>query len=108
VPIFVYRCECGQHFERLTGRDAAAPPCPECGGATRKVPAAPSLGRGAGPAGPAPGPVPVPWRGVLSGGPEKMRREVEFRQRLEAKAVGGLRTPGSPDSAGSPGDRGPT
>jgi hypothetical protein len=26
-----------------------------------------------------------------------MKREVEFRDRLQAKAMGGLRTPGGPD-----------
>ena len=41
--------------------------------------------------------MPIPWQGVVSGGPEKMKREVEFRDRLQAKAVGGLRTPGGPD-----------
>jgi hypothetical protein len=41
-------------------------------------------------------------------GPEEMKREVEFRQRLEKTAVRGLRTPGGPnrrvlDSGGSAG-----
>jgi putative FmdB family regulatory protein len=105
LPIFVYRCDCGHRFERLVPRDADAPACPQCGGDTRKVPAGPSLARGAAvtparparPAGPA-GDVPIPWRGVVSGGPEKMRREVKFRQRLEAKARDTLITPGGPDS----------
>lgn len=118
MPIFVYRCDCGHRFERLVPRDADAPMCPECGGATRKVPAGPSLARGAGappvrPAGAGAGAdgVPIPWRGVVSGGPEKVRREVEFRQRLEKAAVSGLRTPGGPDrtvpdSGGSAGSAG--
>jgi putative FmdB family regulatory protein len=103
VPIFVYRCECGHRFERLVPRDADAPACPDCGGGTRKIPAGPSLRRGA--QAPASrtgrsggGEVPIPWRGVVSGGPEKLTREVEFRERLEAKAVGGLRVPGGPDT----------
>ena len=54
-------------------------------------------GRPAGPAA-ARSDVPIPWRGVVDGGAEKVRREVDFRQRLEAKAVGGLRVPGGPDS----------
>jgi putative FmdB family regulatory protein len=113
VPIFVYRCDCGYRFERLVPRDADAPACPECGSDTRKIPAGSSLGRGvaagraraAGPAGPAAGRVPIPWRGVVSGGQEKMTREREFRQQLEAKAVDGLHTPGGPDTrpAGSTG-----
>jgi putative FmdB family regulatory protein len=101
VPIFVYRCECGHRFERLVPRDTAAPACPECGNETRKVPAGPSLGR-LGSAAPAKtggdrNGVPIPWRGVVNGGPEKMQREVAFREKLEAKAVGGLRVPGGPD-----------
>ena len=102
MPIFVYRCDCGHRFERLVPREADAPACPECGGGTRKVPAGPSLRRAA--QAPAArtgrsdgGEVPIPWRGVVSGGPEKLTREVEFRQRLEAKAVRGLRVPGGPD-----------
>ena len=104
MPIFVYRCDCGHRFERLVRRDAETPACPECGSGTRKVPAGPSLRRGAdpGPVRPAgrgrpADSVPIPWQGVVSGGPEKLKREVEFRDRLQAKAVGGLRTPGGPD-----------
>jgi putative FmdB family regulatory protein len=110
VPIFVYRCGSGHRFERLLPRDAEAPACPECGSATRKIPAGPSLARGASrsstPAAPAAGgggSVPIPWRGVVSGGPEKMQREIEFRQRLEAKGRSGLRTPGGPERATSEG-----
>jgi putative FmdB family regulatory protein len=101
VPIFVYRCDCGNRFERLVPRDADAPACPACGSDTRKIPAGPRLGRmgGGKPAGPAAAraDVPIPWRGVVGGGAEKVHREVEFRQRLEAKAVSGLRVPGGPD-----------
>jgi putative FmdB family regulatory protein len=102
VPIFVYRCPSGHRFERLVPRDADAPPCPECGSETRKIPAGPRLGRVGGgrapTANPKRGDVPIPWRGVVSGGEEKLRREVEFRQRLEERAVGGLRVPGGPDA----------
>ena len=95
---------CGYRFERLVSRDADAPACPECGSVTRKIPGPPSLGRRVGAltprspgTDPATGGVPIPWRGVVSGGPEKVKREVEFRQRLEKAAVSGLRTPGGPD-----------
>ena len=104
MPIFVYRCDCGHRFERLVSREADPPACPDCGGATRKIPAGPSLARGADTPARQPtrprsgaGEVPIPWRGVAAGGPEKAKREVEFRQRLEKAAVSGLRTPGGPD-----------
>jgi putative FmdB family regulatory protein len=86
VPIYVYRCECGLRFERLLPRDAAAPECPECGGATRKIPAGAGLGGRAGDR-PAQGGVAPQLRGLQTGGPERLRREVEFRQRLAAKDV---------------------
>src|SRR3954447_19325075 len=35
--------------------------------------------------------------GSSAGEPRRVHREVEFRQRLEAKAVSGLRVPGGPD-----------
>ena len=107
MPIFVYRCGCGHRFERLVPRDATAPDCPECGSPTRKIPAGPSLTRGAAapsaaPTAPGPGgSVPIPWRGVVSGGPEKLKREVEFRQRLEAKGRSGIHTPGGPERSAS-------
>lgn len=102
MPIFVYRCDCGNCFERLVPRDADAPACPECGSPTRKIPAGPSIGRSASPSTPrvtgSTGRVPIPWQGVVSGGPEKLKRELAFRQRLGEAAVSGLRTPGGPDT----------
>ena len=91
MPIFVYRCDCGHRFERLVPRDADAPACPECGSvhAQDARRAEPRSRRRRGPTphrrvrGSAAGGVPIPWRGVVSGGPEKVKREVEFRQRLE-------------------------
>src|ERR671922_1490857 len=33
MPIYEFRCgDCGQAFDRLLPFDAAAPPCPSCGG----------------------------------------------------------------------------
>jgi putative FmdB family regulatory protein len=84
MPIYVYRCECGQRFERLLPRDAAAPECPECGGATHKIPAGSSLGGRSGNR-PAPGAVAPQLRGLQQGGPERLQREVAFRQGLAAK-----------------------
>jgi putative FmdB family regulatory protein len=86
MPIFVYRCDCGNRFERLVPRDSAAPECPECGGATRKIPAGPRLARGAGASSGA-GDVPIPWRGTVSGGPEKVQREIGLRQKMQAKGA---------------------
>ncbi|HXV92894.1 MAG TPA: zinc ribbon domain-containing protein [Pseudonocardia sp.] len=87
MPIYVYRCECGARFERLVGMDAAAPACPACGGATRKVPAGFSLGGQADP-GLSRDRMPQTWRGVYEGDREyvgRMQRRWERRQRLEAK-----------------------
>ena len=86
MPIFVYRCDCGTRFERLAPRDAPPPECPECGGATRKIPAGPSVGRRAGEGGGA-GEVAPPWQ-AMRGSPEKQQREVTLRQNLSAKAEG--------------------
>jgi putative FmdB family regulatory protein len=96
MPIYVYHCDCGLRFERLTSRDAEAPQCPECGAATRKVPAGISLGSRAGSApakdgrakdGRVKDGLAPPWQ-VMAGDPERRRREVEFRQRLAAKDAG--------------------
>jgi putative FmdB family regulatory protein len=98
MPIFVYRCECGNTFERLVARDATAPECPTCGDATRKIPARPSIGRGTG-AGPNAG-VALPWQGAVSKGAEGMQREVKLRDNIVAK---GSEYPGNPGStAASP------
>jgi putative FmdB family regulatory protein len=83
MPIYVYRCDCGLRFERLISRDAEAPACPECGRATRKIPAGVSLSSRASSARPADTVAP-PWQ-AMAGKPEKIRREVEFRKRLAAK-----------------------
>jgi putative FmdB family regulatory protein len=98
VPIYVYRCadgDCGHRFERLVRLDADPPPCPECGGDTRKLPAGPRLGGRTGASGSAER-TPIPLRGLRSGGPEKLRREVQFRQRLE--------TAGSRETDAAPGE----
>jgi putative FmdB family regulatory protein len=99
MPIFVYRCDCGRRFERLMSRDAAPPDCPECGASTRKIPAGPSLGRGAG-ASSASQAVPMPWRGTVDGGPEKVQREVKLRENILAKGAGHAGNPGSAKPAG--------
>jgi putative FmdB family regulatory protein len=98
MPIFVYRCDCGDTFERLVARDAAPPACPACGGETRKIPALPSIGRGSA-AGPAKGDVAAPWRGAVAKGAEGVQREVQLRRNIVEK---GREYPGNPGStAGS-------
>jgi putative FmdB family regulatory protein len=94
LPIFVYRCECGNTFERLVPRDAPAPTCPDCGNATRKIPGRPSIGRSAG-TNPTPGGVSTPWRGAVVKGAEGMHREVQLRENIVAK---GREYPGNPGS----------
>ena len=84
MPIFVYRCGCGNTFERLVPRDAAAPACPDCGEATRKIPGRPSIGRGAGTSS-SPGGVSAPWRGAVAKGAEGVQREVQLRENIVAK-----------------------
>ena len=99
MPIFVYRCACGNTFERLVARDAPPPECPGCGSATRKIPGRPSIGRGAG-ASPASGDVALPWRGAVAKGADGMRREAQLRKNIVAK---GREYPGNPGSgAASP------
>ena len=94
MPIFVYRCECGNTFERLVARDAAPPGCPACGGSTRKIPARPSIGR-AGGTGAAAGDVGLPWQGPVAKGAEGVQREVQLRDNIVAK---GREYPGNPGS----------
>jgi putative FmdB family regulatory protein len=87
MPIYVYRCGCGLRFERLVPRDSDPPVCPDCGAATSKIPAGSSLGGRSGGVGTAQGRVPPAWQGIAAGGPERMQREVAFRQRLQEKQV---------------------
>lgn len=100
MPIFVYRCECGNTFERLVPRDATAPECPDCGCATRKIPGRPSVGRRAG-TNTATGDVAVPWRGAVGRGAEGIKREVQLRENIVAQ---GRQYPGNPGSAATSSD----
>lgn len=44
MPIYEYRCQvCGESFEKMVKLDAAAPPCPACGGDVRKLVSAASF-----------------------------------------------------------------
>lgn len=87
MPIYVFKCECGYRFEYLASFDAAAPGCPECGGATRKIPAGFSLG-GQASAGLTKEQMPQTWKGTYNGDREyvtKLRRQWDKRQQVEAK-----------------------
>lgn len=87
MPIYDYRCDCGLRFERLIGRDAPAPACPECGGGTRKVPSRPALTGTADP-GPSKEYMPQTWKGTYRGNREYvtgLQRQWDQRQKLEAK-----------------------
>ncbi|MBW0091537.1 zinc ribbon domain-containing protein [Pseudonocardia sp. KRD-184] len=87
MPIYVFKCECEYRFEYLASFDAAAPACPECGGATRKIPAGFSLG-GQASAGLTKEQMPQTWKGTYNGDREyvtKLRRQWDKRQQVEAK-----------------------
>jgi putative FmdB family regulatory protein len=87
MPIYVYRCECGLRFEQLASFGAAAPACPECGGATSKIPSGFSLG-GQASSGLAKEQMPQTWRGTYDGSKEYvtgLRWQWDRRQKLEAK-----------------------
>ena len=87
MPIYVYRCDCGERFERLVGIDASPPGCPACGGTPQKIPAGPSLLGQAG-TGLAKEQMPQTWRGTHNGNREYvtgLRKQWDRRQKLEAK-----------------------
>lgn len=87
MPIYDYRCGCGRRFEVIQPVAAAAPPCPDCGGDSAKVPSAPALG-GQASAGRSGEFMPQTWRGTHDGSREhvtELRREWAQRERLEAK-----------------------
>jgi putative FmdB family regulatory protein len=87
MPIYTYRCDCGLNFDRLMPMAAEAPSCPNCGQSTRKIPAGFSLGGSKAERPPTTSsrsrtnPSAL-WREAFQGKPEKVRREMEFRQRL--------------------------
>jgi putative FmdB family regulatory protein len=87
MPIFDYRCACGERFERLVRRDDPAPDCPMCGGPTTKAVSLPAAVGHADP-GPSREQMPQTWRGTYSGNREyvtQLRRQWEHREKLEAK-----------------------
>jgi putative FmdB family regulatory protein len=87
MPTYIYGCECGLRFEAMLPYGAAAPACPQCTGATRKIPAGFNVG-GKADTGRSQELMPQTWRGTHAGDHEyvgKLRRSWERRQSLEAR-----------------------
>ena len=88
MVIYELGCDQGHRFEAvLRSMTAENPPCPSCGGATRRVPA---FGRmsGTASAGPSREDMPNTWRGIGRGDAETVRhwhQQMSRRERLEEK-----------------------
>lgn len=90
MPIYVFRCEGGHDFEKLVPMSAGAPNCPDCGHPSRKIPTTFGIRSSSS----APRKAQQQefsssdvWREAFSGKPEKVKREIEFRQQLAAKGT---------------------
>ena len=96
MPIYVFKCTEGHLFESLVPMAAAAPNCPSCDRPTRKVPTTVAIGGSRNSSRPAPGPFSPGklWREAFAGRPDKVQREIQFRERL---ARSGTRESPSPD-----------
>ena len=83
-----YACGCGARFEALVADTESIPPCPACGGQTRRLPAAGAalLGRARLPATAAA--APKSWEGTYRGNTEyiaRWRRALDTRAELEER-----------------------
>lgn len=86
MPIYVFRCEGGHDFEKLVPMSAVAPNCPDCGHATRKMPTTFGIrSSGSSPREPKKFNSSSLWREAFKDKPEKVKREIEFRQQLAAR-----------------------
>lgn len=89
MPIYQIRCAGGHDFEVIQSFTAPLPPCPSCGGATRKIPVSFGIaGQAAGRLPPPAAAMPQTWRGTYEGDREylrELRRTAERRQDLEAR-----------------------
>jgi len=97
MPMYVFRCANDHDFEKLVPMSGVAPDCPACGADSRKIPTTFGIrsGRAAKPKSKDRNFSPSAlWHEAFSGKPEKLRREMEFRQQLVAK---GTRESPSPD-----------
>ncbi len=88
MPIYQLRCAQGHpDFEVIQSLQAPLPPCPQCGGRVRKVPARFGIGGSAAASLPPPAEaMPQTWRGTYEGNREyvtELRRTAEQRRALE-------------------------
>ncbi|MEU7242920.1 FmdB family zinc ribbon protein [Streptomyces sparsogenes] len=87
MAIYELSCVTGHRFEVIQSFTAPLPSCPECGGATRKVPSNFAIG-GAATMPPPPERMPQTWKGTYRGDRDyvtALRRTAEARQKLEDK-----------------------
>jgi putative FmdB family regulatory protein len=85
VPVYEFRCDCGQGVEVLTAPGLPSPACPACGGETRKVVSGFAVGGRADP-GLSQSQMPQTWKGTYGGNREyitSLQCQWERRQRLE-------------------------
>ena len=88
MPIYVFRCAGGHDFEKLVPMSAAAPDCPNCGNSARKMPTTFGIrSSSSSPKAPRKFSSSALWREAFKDQPEKVKREVEFRQQLAAKGT---------------------
>ncbi|GGL38942.1 zinc ribbon domain-containing protein [Phycicoccus endophyticus] len=87
MPTYLISCPERHRHEVLQPMAAPLPPCPSCGGATHRVPAAVGLSGIAG-LPPRPEQMPQTWRGTHEGNREylgELRRTAEARRRVEER-----------------------
>ncbi len=87
MAIYALACETGHRFEVIQSYTAPLPSCPECGGATRKIPSGFALG-GTATVPPPPERMPQIWKGTYRGDRGYVtdpRRTAESRRKLEKK-----------------------
>ena len=87
MPIYEYRCDCGETVDVLAASGAPAPACPACGAETRKLVSGFALG-GRADAGVSQSRMPQTWKGTYRGNREyitSLQRQWEQRRRLEER-----------------------
>ncbi|WP_046471365.1 FmdB family zinc ribbon protein [Allosalinactinospora lopnorensis] len=87
MAIYELACATGHHFEVIQSFTAPLPSCPECGGATRKIPSSFAIG-GTATVPPPPERMPQTWKGTYRGDRDyvtELRHTAEARQEVEDK-----------------------